>query len=91
MNKKQKQLLLSEKLDNFFDESYFDVQSISSSVLDESYFVKLVTKLAVSAATVWWTAIEIKDYIKLKKIDSKIEDSLDEFLSGKNSDFDISY
>lgn len=91
MNKKQKQLLLSEKLDNFFDESYFDVQSISSSVLDESYFIKLVTKLAVSAATVWWTAIEIKDYIKLKKIDSKIEDSLDEFLSGKNSNFDISY
>lgn len=91
MNKKQKQLLLSEKLDNFFDESYFDVQSISSSVLDESYFIKLVTKLAVSAATVWWTAIEIKDYIKLKKIDSKIEDSLDEFLSGKNSKFDIPY
>lgn len=87
MNKQLKKEQLSDKISSFTDEYYFDIHSMSSSSLplDESHLIKLVTKLAVSAATVWWTALEIKDYLKLKKLDSKIEDSLNDILSGKDS------
>ena len=92
MHKAQKKQNLSNKINQSLDGYYFDVQSISSSVpIDETQLVKLVTKFAVSAATVWWTAIEIKDYIKLKKMDSKIEDSLNDILSGKDSNFNNPY
>ena len=92
MNKNQKKQVLSNKINSSLDGYYFDIQSISSSTpIDESQLIKLVTKLAVGAATVWWTALEIKDYIKLKKMDSKIEDSLHDILSGKDSDFNSSY
>lgn len=92
MNKKHKQQVLSNKINSSLDGYYFDIQSISSSTpIDESQLVKLVTKFAVGVATVWWTAIEIKDYIKLKRMDSKIEESLNDILSGKDSDFNSSY
>lgn len=92
MNKKHKQQVLSNKINSSFDGYYFDIQSISSSTpIDESQLVKLVTKFAVGVATVWWTAIEIKDYVKLKRMDSKIEESLNDILSGKDSDFNKSY
>lgn len=92
MNKLQKKKELSDKITSSLDGYYFDIQSISSSTpIDESQLVKLATKFAVGLATVWWTAIEIKDYIKLKRIDSKIEDSLNDILSGKDSDFNNSY
>lgn len=85
MNKKEKRIQLSERINSSLDNYYFDIQSISSPTsLDESQLVKLATKFAVAAATVWWTALEIKDYIKLRKMDSKIQESLNDILSGKN-------
>ena len=92
MNKTQKKQNLSNKINQSLDGYYFDIQSISSSTpIDESQLVKLVSKFAVGVATVWWTAIELKDYIKLKKMDSKIEDSLNDILSGKDSNFNSPY
>jgi hypothetical protein len=92
MNKSQKKQILSEKIASSLDGYYFDIQSISSSTpIDESQLIKLVTKFTVAAATVWWTALEIKDHIKLKRMDSKIEESLNDILSGKDSDFNSSY
>lgn len=86
VNKSQKRIQLSEKINSSLDNFYFDIQSITSPTsFDESQLVKLVTKFAVAAATVWWTALEIKDYLKLKKLDTKIEESLNDILSGKNS------
>lgn len=35
--------------------------------LDQSYIVKLVTKAAVGVATAFWSLIELKDYLALKK------------------------
>jgi hypothetical protein len=69
------------------DEYYFDIQSFgpSKTPIDESQLIKLVTKLSVGVATVWWTAIELKDYIKLRKTQSILEDSINDILSGKNS------
>jgi hypothetical protein len=83
-NAAKKQALI-DRINSISDEYYFDIHSISSvSSLDESQLLKLVSKLAVGVATVWWTAIEIKDYINLKKKDSRIEESLNDILSGKN-------
>jgi hypothetical protein len=85
MNLKQKKTALSNKISNSLEDYYFDVQSMGSpSAIDESQLVKLVTKLAVGAATVWWTAIELKDYIKLRKDHSKFEESINDFLSREN-------
>lgn len=86
MKTADKKQALVDKINTISDEYYFDIHSISSvSALDESHLIKLVSKLAVGVATVWWTAIEIKDYINLKKKDSKIEESLHDILSGKNT------
>lgn len=86
MNLKQKRNNLSTKINNSLEEYYFDIQSMGSpSALDESQLVKLVTKLVVGAATVWWTAVELKDYIKLRKAHSDFEDTIHDFLSGKDS------
>lgn len=92
MNRQQKKQNLSNKITQSLDGYYFDIQSISSSTpIDESQLVKLATKFTVGLATVWWTALEIKDYIKLKRMDSKIEDSLNDILSGKDSNINNSY
>ncbi len=85
MNLKEKKTALSNKISNSLEDYYFDVQSMGSpSAIDESQLVKLVTKLAVGAATVWWTAIELKDYIKLRKAHSQFEESISDFLSREN-------
>jgi hypothetical protein len=86
MKNADKKQALVDKINTISDEYYFDIHSMSSvSALDESHLIKLVSKLAVGVATVWWTAIELKDYINLKKKDSKIEESLHDILSGKNT------
>lgn len=86
MNLKIKQQHLADKINNSLDGYYFDVQSLGApSVLDESHLAKLLTKLAVGVATVWWTAVELKDYVKLRKAHSQFEDTINDFLSGKDS------
>lgn len=56
---------LQNKLDNFFEENYLDIQGLSPgmSVLDESYLARILTKLAIGSATVWWSLIEMKDFV----------------------------
>lgn len=86
MDKRAKRTQLSNRINDSLDDYYFDIQSMASPTsFDESQLVKLATKFAVAAATVWWTALEIKDHIKLRKMNSKIEESLHDILSGKNS------
>lgn len=86
MNIKQKKANLSNKINSSLDDYYFDIQSMGTpSAVDESQLVKLVTKLAVGVATVWWTAIELKDYVKLRKAHTDFEESINEFLSRKDS------
>lgn len=73
---KQKNLykkeLLKNKISNFFDESYFDVQGLSpgnlASSIDEQYLARILTKLAIGSATVWWSLLEVKDFIVLRKL-----------------------
>jgi len=82
-NKKQ---VLSRKIELFFEDSYFDVQGINPGLpnLDEAYLARLLTKLAVGSATVWWSLIEIKDFMKMRSSLSKIRTSKYD-ISGKNT------
>lgn len=82
-NKKQ---VLSRKIELFFEDSYFDVQGMNPGLpnLDEAYLARLLTKLAVGSATVWWSLIEIKDFMKMRSSLSKIRTSKYD-VSGKNT------
>jgi len=67
-NKRQE---LQNKIDNFFEDSYFDVQGISPTSsfasIDEAYIARILTKLAIGSATVWWSILELKDFVILRK------------------------
>lgn len=62
---------LESKVKTFLDESYLDVQGLSpsslSSSIDEQYLARVLTKLAVGSATVWWSLLEIKDFLVLRR------------------------
>jgi hypothetical protein len=64
--KKQK---LHDNIDEFFKNSYFDVQGITPGInsLDEAYLARILTKLAISSATIWWSILEVKDFFNLRR------------------------
>lgn len=65
---KDRKAKLNIKLEKFFEENYFDVQGVNPafSNIDEAYLGRVLTKLAVGSATVWWSLIEIKDFINMR-------------------------
>ena len=68
LTKTQKQQQLKQNLDNFLDKNFLDIQGIStSSTLDEAYLARVLTKLAVSSATVFWSLLEVKQFLTLRK------------------------
>jgi len=76
-DKAQKKKVLSNKIDALFEDCYFDVQGINPNLpnLDEAYLARLLTKLAVGSATVWWSLIEIRDFMKIRSSAMKIRTS----------------
>lgn len=40
---------------------------LSNASLDEQFLARVLTKLAIGSATVWWSVIEIKDFLVLRK------------------------
>ena len=77
LEKKQE---LQAKMDTFFEESYFDVQGLSpgslSSSMDEQYLARVLTKLAIGSATVWWSLLEVKDFLVLRKKSKGLKNDL---------------
>ena len=65
----QKKEQLKLRLDNYFQDTYLDVQALSPNIkiFDEAHLAKLLTKLAVSSATVWWSLLEIKEFINIRR------------------------
>jgi len=66
-NRKQ----LTDKLNNYFEDCCFDIQGISSSQgvsnLAEAQMAKILTKIVVGAASVWWSALELRDFLKNRR------------------------
>lgn len=48
----------------FLDNSFYDIQA---GPLDQSYVLKVLTKMLVGASTAVWSFIELKDYLKIAK------------------------
>lgn len=65
--KSEKISKLQSKINSFMEQTYFDVQGISSSSIDEAHLAKVLTKLAVGSATVWWSILEVKDFLVLRR------------------------
>lgn len=65
----QKKEQLKSRLNNFFEDTYLDIQAMSPNLksLDEAYLARVLTKLAVGSATVWWSLLEMKDFISHRK------------------------
>lgn len=65
-NKRQQ---LQLKIDKYFEDIYFDTQGIlpGGMPLDEAYLARVLTKLAIGTATVWWSVLEVKDFLNLRR------------------------
>jgi hypothetical protein len=65
-NRKQE---LQLKINNFFEDNYLDIQGLSPGMtsLDEAYLARVLTKLAIGSATVWWSLLEVKEFITLHR------------------------
>lgn len=58
------------RIKEFLSEYYFDTQGLPplnrvSSVIDEAALARILTKLAVGSATVWWSLVEIREVVSL--------------------------
>lgn len=58
------------QIQSFLKDYYFDMHGASqftklSSVIDEAALARLLTKLAVGSATVWWSLLELKEMVSL--------------------------
>lgn len=71
ITRQQKKQAFQLKVNSFLEDSYFDVQGLSpgslGSNLDEQYLARVLTKLAIGSATVWWSLLEVKDFLILRK------------------------
>jgi hypothetical protein len=59
----------SESIKSYLDDCCFDVQFNPNSTLSgtEAYIIKMISKIAVGSATVWWSVIELRQFIKNRK------------------------
>lgn len=63
--------IIRTKISDLLEDSYFDVQGLTpgtASSIDEQYLARVLTKLAIGSATVWWSILEVKDFIVLRKL-----------------------
>lgn len=63
---------IKNKINDINSQYYFDVQGSQpftkiTSMVDEAYLAKILTKLAVGSATVWWSAMEMKEILSMYK------------------------
>lgn len=69
MNKQQRKTELSSKINNYLDDCCFDIQGLGpSSFADaaETQLARILTKIAIGSATVWWSVMELKDFVKIR-------------------------
>ena len=62
---------LEAKLNNYLQDCCFDIQGISGSQsianLAEAQMAKILTKIVVGAASVWWSALELREFLKNRR------------------------
>lgn len=68
--KNQKKAQLKSDISEYLDNSFFDISAAAPnrcSNITEAYLAKLLTRIAVGSATVWWSILELKDLIDARK------------------------
>jgi hypothetical protein len=67
-NINRKEQLIS-KVTDYLDDCCFDIQGLSASSalgsVTETQLARILTKIAIGSATVWWSVLELKDFIKI--------------------------
>jgi hypothetical protein len=69
-NKEQEQRELMHRLNNYLDDCCLDVQGFSNpgmSSIAETQLARILTKIAIGSATVWWSLLELKDFVNIRK------------------------
>jgi len=66
--KRQEQL---NKISSYFDDCCLDIQGISTSQsianASEAQLARILTKIVVGAASIWWSLLEFKDFLKNRR------------------------
>jgi hypothetical protein len=44
--------------------------------MDEQYLARVLTKMAIGSATVWWSILEVKDFLVLRKKSKGLKNDL---------------
>jgi hypothetical protein len=80
IKRQQKKQQLRLKINSFLEDSYFDIQGLSpgslGSTMDEQYLARVLTKMAIGSATVWWSILEVKDFLVLRKKSKGLKNDL---------------
>jgi|688.fasta_scaffold06631_4 hypothetical protein len=80
IKRQQKKQQLQLKINSFLEDSYFDIQGLSpgslGSTMDEQYLARVLTKMAIGSATVWWSILEVKDFLVLRKKSKGLKNDL---------------
>jgi len=63
---------LRNTISEYLDDCCFDIQGISSSSslssAAEVQLARILTKIAIGTASIWWSIIEFRDFISNRKI-----------------------
>lgn len=63
---------LLNKVNSYMEDCCFDVQGISTSQslssTAEAHLARILTKIVVGGASVWWSFLELKEFLKNKKV-----------------------
>lgn len=63
---------LRNKISEYLDDCCFDIQGISSSSslssAAEIQLARILTKIAIGTASIWWSIIEFRNFISNRKI-----------------------
>jgi len=66
-----REIQYKNKVQNYLDDCCFDIQGISSSQslasAAEVQLARILTKIVVGAASVWWSALEFREFLKNRK------------------------
>ena len=57
-----------KSLQSYLEDCCFDIQANPNLLSgSETYLIKILSKIAVGSATVWWSILELKQFIKNRK------------------------
>jgi len=67
LNKQQK----IDKIQQYLNDCCFDIQGISSSQslmnTAEAQLARILTKIVVGGASIWWSVMELRQFLKIRK------------------------